>query len=74
VEQYALVPKIRNNSKLDRTEVIEKVAALVGPKHKVDLKNPEVCVLVQVVNTIVGVSVIRDYYELKQFSLDALAE
>ncbi|KAJ3078721.1 THUMP domain-containing protein 1, partial [Quaeritorhiza haematococci] len=46
--KYAIVPKIRNNDKIDRKELIDAIAAEVGTKHKVDLEKPDLCIIVEV--------------------------
>ncbi len=46
--QYAIRPTIRNNNVLNRDEVIRIVASAVGEEHKVDLKNYDLLILVDV--------------------------
>jgi tRNA acetyltransferase TAN1 len=48
LRQFAIRPSIRNNKELTRDEVIKKVAAAVGPNHKVDLQNYDLLILVEV--------------------------
>jgi tRNA acetyltransferase TAN1 len=33
---------------MKRMEIIQKVASIVGPGHQVDLKNPDVYILVEI--------------------------
>lgn len=46
--QFAIRPTTRNHNKLKRDQVIKIVADAVGPKHKVDLKNSDVVILVEI--------------------------
>ena len=68
---FSIVVKIRNNSKLDRNNVIEKVAQLVGEQHKVDLTNPQVCIVIQVLQSACGISVIPQYYAHNRFNIES---
>jgi len=47
-EQFAIRPNIRNHNILTRDFVIQNVASAVGPGHKVDLKNYDVLILVEI--------------------------
>lgn len=58
--QFAVRPNLRNNTILSRNSIIRQVAAKVGPKHKVDLKNYDLLILVEVYK--VGLSVVITYY------------
>ncbi|KAK9761641.1 hypothetical protein K7432_013310 [Basidiobolus ranarum] len=71
---FAIVPKIRNNSKVDRDELIKSVAGLVGDKHKVNLENPDLVIIIEIFKSICGISVVKDYYNLKKFNLQVLFE
>lgn len=68
-EQYKIELRIRNHSTLTRQALIEAVADSVPKQLKVDLKSPEVFVLVEVFKSTCGVSVVRDYYRLKRFNV-----
>ena len=48
MEQYAIRPTFRNHNTLQRGDVIQKIASLVGPKHKVNLTKPDKVILVEV--------------------------
>ncbi|ORZ13503.1 hypothetical protein BCR42DRAFT_330305 [Absidia repens] len=52
---FSVIPRVRNNSKLDRMEVIKLFAASVGPDHKVDLDHPDLVILVDI--TRVGITI-----------------
>ncbi|KAF9790658.1 thump domain-containing protein [Thelephora terrestris] len=65
--------KIRNHSTLTRQSLIEAVGESVPRKFKVDLEAPEVFILVEVFKSTCGVSVVRDYYNLKKFNVLELA-
>ncbi|KAJ9650204.1 hypothetical protein H2198_010478 [Neophaeococcomyces mojaviensis] len=80
--KFAIRPTIRNNDKLDRDQVIKTVAAKIQEvgesKHKVDLKQFEKAVLVDVYRGWVGICVVDNtstgayqmgYEKLKRFNL-----
>jgi tRNA acetyltransferase TAN1 len=69
---YAISIKIRNNTKLDRDEMITSIAALVDSKHTVNLKDPTYTIVVEVLNHVFGISVVTDYNKFKKFNLEQL--
>lgn len=48
VLQFAIRPNLRNHNTLTRDKIIKGIASLVGPPHKVDLKNYELLIMVEV--------------------------
>ncbi|KAH8692684.1 THUMP domain protein [Talaromyces proteolyticus] len=69
-KKYAIRPTIRNCHQLNRDIIIQTVAAAVGPEHKVDLKNYDHVILVEVAQNVIGMSVVgSDYDSLKRFNL-----
>ena len=46
--QFSIVFKSRHNNKMDRKDVIDKVAALVPPQCKADLSNPDIVILLEI--------------------------
>ena len=46
--KFAIRPSIRNNKQFKRDEVIKTVAAAVGPGHKVDLKDYDLLIIVEI--------------------------
>ncbi|KAI9724954.1 MAG: hypothetical protein M1812_000230 [Candelaria pacifica] len=68
--KFAIRPTIRNHSTLTRDGVIRQVAAAVGPGHKVDLKNYDLLILVEIYKNICGMCVVGDDFEaLKRYNL-----
>eukprot|EP00898_Chlorokybus_atmophyticus_P005835 jgi/Chlat1/6252/Chrsp44S05855 len=72
--KFSVVCDVRNNSGLKRMDVIDVVAKLVPAPHKVDLENPERCILVQVVKTTCALSILEEYKELAKYNMRVLAE
>ncbi|EED19913.1 THUMP domain protein [Talaromyces stipitatus ATCC 10500] len=56
-KKFAIRPAVRNNNSFNRDDIIKTVAAAVGPGHKVDLKNPDYTILVEIAQ--VGISLPR---------------
>lgn len=48
LQQFAIRPTTRNSNILRREVVIQTVASVVGPDHRVDLQNPDLVILVEV--------------------------
>lgn len=72
--EYAIMIKIRNNSKMDRMEIIKGIANIVGEKHKVNLTNPKLFIIVEIFKTICGMSVVEDYFKYKKFNLEEILD
>ncbi|EFE35484.1 uncharacterized protein ARB_05526 [Trichophyton benhamiae CBS 112371] len=71
--KYAIRPTIRNNTDCQRDSVIKLIASIVGGKHSVDLKNYDLLILVDVIQTMCGMSVVEgDYDELKRYNLSEI--
>ncbi|KAF1352048.1 hypothetical protein BDV97DRAFT_311513 [Delphinella strobiligena] len=73
--KFAIRPTLRNHNLLKRDGIIQKVASLVGPGHKVDLKNYDDLIVVEAYTNIVGLSVVPDdFEELKRYNLAEIFE
>ncbi|CUS09671.1 unnamed protein product [Tuber aestivum] len=72
--KFAIKPTSRNHNHLKREQIIKIVADVVGTKHKADLKNPDLLILVDFYQGICGMSVVRDWETLKKFNLAQLQE
>jgi len=70
---YAIRPTIRNHNTLSRGEVINQVAALIGEKHPVNLTKPDKVIIIEIFQTVCGMSVVENDWEtLKRFNLAEL--
>ncbi|RGB43568.1 hypothetical protein C1646_680412 [Rhizophagus diaphanus] len=72
--QYAIVPNFRNNNVIDRMELINAIAELVGNQHKVNLVDPELVIIVDVFMNICGMSILEDYKKLKKYNIEKIFE
>lgn len=62
----------RNNNVILRDDAIKLVADkvfAVRPDHKVDLKNPQVTIILEVIKAFAFLSVIPDYFKYKKYNL-----
>uniref|UniRef100_A0A3Q3WCU2 THUMP domain-containing protein 1 n=1 Tax=Mola mola TaxID=94237 RepID=A0A3Q3WCU2_MOLML len=69
---YQIAFKARNSSHNKRDEVIKSVAGLVGklnPKNKVDLTNPELTIIVEVIKAVCCISVVKDYTLYRKYNV-----
>mmetsp|Transcript_4357 Transcript_4357/g.8852 ORF Transcript_4357/g.8852 Transcript_4357/m.8852 type:complete len:148 (+) Transcript_4357:265-708(+) len=55
---FAVSCEVRSCSSLSKKDLIDKVAAMVQPKHKVQLYLPDTMIVVQVLKSACGVSVV----------------
>ncbi|XP_068445115.1 THUMP domain-containing protein 1 [Clinocottus analis] len=69
---YQIAFKARNSSHNKRDEIIKAVAGLVGklnPKNKVDLTNPELTIIVEVIKAVCCISVVKDYTLYRKYNV-----
>ncbi|KAH8645634.1 THUMP domain-containing protein [Xylariales sp. PMI_506] len=72
---YAIRFSSRAHNTLKRDDVIKQVAALIGPRHKVNLSAPDKVILIEVYQTLCGMSVVDgDWDVLKRYNLRELYE
>lgn len=73
---FSIIFNRRYNNEVKRDEIINELAELVASKNvknKVDLKNPELSVIVEVIKGLCCLSVIPEYISLKKYNLVELA-
>lgn len=74
-KKFAIRPNIRNHKSMTRDQVIKTVAAAVGPGHKVDLKEYDLLILVDIYKNLCGMSVVgHDFERLKRYNLSEIYE
>jgi len=71
---YAIEYKCRNNSQMSRSEVVRAIAEMIPVPHRVDLKNPQLTVLVEIFNRGCGIAVVERYLEFRKFNIHAVAD
>lgn len=74
---FAIMYNHRNNHSLNRDVVIKSVADIIGSKrddHKVDLKQADICVVIEVIKNFVLIGIIPDFIKYKKFNLHAVVE
>ncbi|EPE26992.1 hypothetical protein GLAREA_02906 [Glarea lozoyensis ATCC 20868] len=70
---YSIRPTIRNHNTLKRDVVIEKIASSIGDMHKVNLTKPDKVIIVEIYQTVCGMSVVDgDWEDLKRYNLAEL--
>ncbi|KAH7677165.1 tRNA acetyltransferase TAN1 protein [Dioscorea alata] len=70
--KFAVLYEARSNTGIERMPIINAVAKSVPQPHKVDLKNPDKTIIVQIVKTICLVGVVEKYKELSKYNLRQL--
>ncbi|KAK7406037.1 hypothetical protein VNO78_07652 [Psophocarpus tetragonolobus] len=70
--KFAVLYEARANTGVDRMEIIDAVAKSVPEPHKVDLKNPDKTIVVEIARTVCLIGVIEKYKELSKYNLRQL--
>ncbi|XP_066335771.1 uncharacterized protein [Miscanthus floridulus] len=70
--KFAVLYEARSNTGIDRMKIINAVAKSVPQPHKVDLRNPDKTIVVQIAKTICVIGVVERYKELSKFNLRQL--
>ena len=68
---YAVVVKRRNADAFPKDIAIRAIASLVPPQHAVDLKAPDVTIVVEVFKSLCGLAVVPSYAAHHNFNLHA---
>ncbi|KAM4603491.1 THUMP domain-containing protein 1 [Polymixia lowei] len=74
---YQIAFKARNSSHNKREEIIKSIAGLVGkmnPKNKVDLTNPELTIIVEVIKSVCCLSVVLDYTLYRKYNVQEVVK
>ncbi|KAI0550923.1 hypothetical protein F4679DRAFT_540874 [Xylaria curta] len=70
---YAIRPTLRAHTTLKRGDIIDKVAKMISKRHKVDLKNPDKVIIIEIFQTFVGMSVVgEDWEAMKRYNIHEL--
>lgn len=74
---FQIVYKSRNNSHMNRDEVIKELAGIVGSlnsENKVDLTNPQYTVVVEIIKAVCCLSVVKDYMLFRKYNLQEVVK
>ncbi|XP_012783017.2 THUMP domain-containing protein 1 [Ochotona princeps] len=74
---FQIVYKSRNNSHVNREEVIKELAGVVGSlnsENKVDLTNPQYTVVVEIIKAVCCLSVVKDYILFRKYNLQEVVK
>ncbi|KAI9339933.1 hypothetical protein BDR26DRAFT_371139 [Obelidium mucronatum] len=74
-QKFAIVWARRNNDTIERETLIPELAAIVTSTipHTVELKNPDLCVVVEIFKSICAISVVENYYQYKKFNVESVS-
>ncbi|EPS70509.1 hypothetical protein M569_04248, partial [Genlisea aurea] len=70
--KFAVLYDARANTGIERTKIIDAVAKSVPGVHKVDLANPDLHIVVQIVKTVCLIGVVERYKELGKYNIRQL--
>lgn len=74
---FAIVFNKRHNNSIDRMKVITELAELVDFKnsaHKVDLKEPQITIVIEVIKGLCCISLLPNYFKLKKYNIHELTQ
>ncbi|KAJ8551333.1 hypothetical protein K7X08_000703 [Anisodus acutangulus] len=71
-KKFAVLYEARANTGINKMKIIDTVAKSVPSPHKVDLSNPEINIVVQIVKTVCLLGVVEKYKELSKYNLRQL--
>ncbi|XP_008571601.1 PREDICTED: THUMP domain-containing protein 1 [Galeopterus variegatus] len=74
---FQIVYKSRNNSHMNREEVIKELAGIVGSlnsENKVNLTNPQYTVVVEIIKVVCCLSVVKDYMLFRKYNLQEVVK
>lgn len=70
--KFAVQYDARANSGIERMKIIDAVAKSVPEPHKVDLKNPDKTIIVQIIKTVCLIGVVEKYKEFAKYNVRQL--
>ncbi|XP_059315313.1 uncharacterized protein LOC132065793 [Lycium ferocissimum] len=71
-KKFAVLYEARANTGINKMKIIDTVAKAVPSPHTVDLSNPEINIVVQIVKTVCLLGVVEKYKELSKYNLRQL--
>ncbi|XP_051940393.1 THUMP domain-containing protein 1 isoform X2 [Hippocampus zosterae] len=74
---YQIAFKSRNNNYSKRCDLIKAIATLVGklnPRNMVNLTQPDLTIILEVIKTVCCVSVVREYTRYKKYNLQEVVK
>ncbi|XP_066132044.1 THUMP domain-containing protein 1 [Saccopteryx bilineata] len=74
---FQIVYKARNNSHVNREEVIKEVAGVVGSlnsENRVDLSSPQYTVVVEIIKAVCCLAVVQDYVLFRKYNLQEVVK
>ena len=76
--KFAVVYKARNNTNVNRDDIIKTLASLATRNgdyaHTVDLRNPDLTIVVEIIKSNCCIGVVRDFTKLKRYNIHSIME
>lgn len=66
---FAVIVEQRMNSSLGKVGLIEMIAEMIGGRGYADLKQPNFVIMLQIVKNVVGIGIIKEYYQKQKMNL-----
>ncbi|XP_023345775.1 THUMP domain-containing protein 1 [Eurytemora carolleeae] len=74
---FAIIFKTRNNNQVTRDDTIQTFAKVVrdlNPAAKVEFKDPDICIIIEIIRNVCCVGVVRNFYKYKKYNLVEIAK
>eukprot|EP01132_Coremiostelium_polycephalum_P007871 gene7871-9688_t len=70
---FAIEYRSRNNTVVNKSEIITKIAEMVNPTIKVDLKNAETVILVEIIKSSVAATISTNFHKFSKYNIREFA-
>ena len=74
---YSILFKTRNNDKVKRDDIIKLIGKVIRElpgTTTVDLNNPDICIVVEVLRSVCCIGTAKEYYKYRKYNLVELAK
>ncbi|ORY93817.1 hypothetical protein BCR43DRAFT_461136 [Syncephalastrum racemosum] len=69
---YAVMPRVRRFSGLERKAIIDCITPLVAERHRVDLDSPDYTIIVEICENVCMMSVVPDWNRFKKYNIESI--
>ncbi|KAJ3117110.1 THUMP domain-containing protein 1 [Phlyctochytrium bullatum] len=70
--RFSIIFNRRNCDRVNRDELIPELTKIVGERHKVDYKTPDIYIILEAFKSVCGMCVTRDFSRLKKFNFETI--
>ncbi|XP_062576760.1 THUMP domain-containing protein 1-like [Saccostrea cucullata] len=74
---FSITVKVRNNNRLGRDSLIPALAGIIkelNPLHRVSHDNPDFVILVEVIQSVCCVGIVKDFFKFRKYNLQEIVK